>query len=226
MQNKSIEEIYLDIYNDKEIREIYNKINYLEENKYNGYAHHDFTHVCNVKNMAEKILKDLNYEQNIIEATKIAAIFHDVGAVQGKENHAYRSWEYAKEYFRKNNIVLKEENLILDAIRNHSDGFDTDNIIRLALILADKLDVKSTRITKLGSTIEGNRQFGNIEDIKVEIKNNELIIKFVTNDKIDLEELKNYYFMKKIWKAIRFFAEKLKLHYIVYLNYDIWNEIF
>lgn len=55
MQNKSIEEIYLDIYNDKGIREIYNKINYLEENKYNGYAHHDFTHVCNVKTMAEKL---------------------------------------------------------------------------------------------------------------------------------------------------------------------------
>ena len=34
------------------------------------------------------------------------------------------------------------------------------------------------------------------------MKNNELIIKFVTNDKIDLEELKNYYFMKKIYYHI------------------------
>ena len=60
----------------------------------------------NVKNLAEKILKVLNYEQYIIEETKIAAILHDVGAIQGKENHAYRSWEYAKNYFIKNNLTI------------------------------------------------------------------------------------------------------------------------
>ena len=226
LEDKTIEEIYLNIYNDKEIRNIYNQINYLEEKEFKGYAHHDFTHACNVKNLAEKILKDLNYEQYIIEETKIAAILHDVGAIQGKENHAYRSWEYAKNYFIKNNIILRDEELILDAIKNHSEGFDTNNIIRLALILSDKLDVKSTRITKLGATIEGNRQFGNIEDIKIDISDNELVIKFIANDKINREELENYYFMKKIGKAIKFFAEKLELRYKVYLNSRIWNEIF
>lgn len=222
---KKIQDTYLTIYNDNEIRNIYNQTNYLEENEYKGYAHHDFTHVCNVKDLSEKILKDLNCEQYIIEETKIAAILHDIGAVQGKKDHAIRSWEFAEKYFLEKNIVLRDKDLVLDAIKNHSDGFDTDNVIRLALILADKLDVKSTRITKLGGTIEGNRQFGNIDDIKICIENAILKISFITNQQFDKKELEKYYFMKKIGKAIKSFAEKFNLKYLVYLNEKVWSEI-
>ena len=60
--------------------------------------------------------------------------------------------------------------LVLEAIRIHSDGFDTDNMIALALILADKLDVKKTRISDAGLQVIGNRQYAHMEDIYLKIE--------------------------------------------------------
>lgn len=223
---ESVGEIYKKIYYDNEIRSIYKKIHDIEEANKNAWAHHDFAHVDNVKNLVIEILGKLNCDDDYIEQAKIAAILHDIGAIDGKQNHAYRSYEYAKRYFTKNNIKLKNMELILEAIKNHSDGFDTDNLIQLALILSDKLDIKSTRPTKEGLNIPGNRQFGNIEDIHIDIRGRVFEVRFIANKLLDKEELENYYFTKKVGKAIKSFAERFDLTCKVYLNECEWNEIF
>ena len=166
----SAKEVYNFIYNDRRIRDIYQRINEREEANVDAWGHHNFDHVSNVKDIVEEILRMLNYDSEFIEEAKIAAIMHDVGAVQGKENHAERSYIYAKNYFDENNINIEHKEQVLEAIKNHSDGFDSDNIMQLALILADKLDIKYTRPTKRGLEILGNRQYGNIEDISTDIK--------------------------------------------------------
>lgn len=114
---------------------------------------------------------------------------------------------------------------MLDAIKNHSDGFESNNIIQLSLILADKLDIKNTRPTKSGLNIPGNRQYKNIEDIHVEIEDRTLKIKFISNSDLDKEELDNFYFMKKVSNSIKSFAKKFDSKHEVYLNNCIWNEM-
>ena len=113
--------------------------------------------------------------------------------------------------------------MVLEAIKIHSNGFETDNIIALVLILVDKLDVKKTRISEVGKRIIGNRQYSHIEDIKIDINDNILKIKFITDGNIDEKELKDYYFTKKIMKAINSFSDKLKLQNIVYLDDKIFE---
>lgn len=146
--------IFDKIYNDKEIRD-----RYLEVEKYedlnNGRAYHNFSHVNNVVGTVEVLFKDLGYDDEMIERAKIAALLHDTGANIGKDGHAYRSYLYALEYLKKYNLDSDED--ILEAIRIHSNGFDTDNMIALAIILADKLDVKSNRISDVGRKVIGNR---------------------------------------------------------------------
>ena len=208
----SAEDVYKYIYNDKRIRDIYKGIDEKEEANIEAWGHHNFNHVNNVKD-------------ELIEEAKIAAIMHDVGAIKGKPGHAERSYIYTKNYFDENNIRLKHGEQVLDAIRNHSDGFDSANIIQLALILADKLDIKKTRPTKRGLEVPGNRQYGNIERIDTNIDDNTLKINFISNDKLDKEELENFYFMKKVGNAIKSFSERLNLKYEVYLNGTVWNEI-
>lgn len=222
---KSAKEVYNFIYNDGRIREIYKSIDERENANVDAWGHHNFNHVSNVKDIVEEILRMLNYDNEFIEEAKIAAIMHDVGAIQGKENHAERSYIYAKNYFNENNINIEHKEQVLEAIKNHSDGFDSDNIIQLALILADKLDIKYTRPTKRGLEIPGNRQYGNIENINTEIKDGALKIKFKSNDKLDKKELEDFYFMKKVGNAIKSFANKLNLKYEVFLNGEEWNEI-
>lgn len=221
----SAKEVYDYIYNDRRIREIYEKVDERENANVDAWGHHNFNHVSNVKDIVEEILRMLNYDNEFIEEAKIAAIMHDVGAVQGKENHAERSYIFAKNYFDENNINIEHKEQVLKAIKNHSDGFDSDNIMQLALILADKLDIKYTRPTKRGLEVPGNRQYGNIEDISTDINDGVLKINFKSNDKLDKKELEEFYFMKKVGNAIKSFSEKLDLKYKVYLNGEEWNEI-
>lgn len=213
------------IKNDKSIMAIYKKIHEYEDIK-GGYAYHDFNHVNNVANYCEKILKSFKYDDNFIYEAKIAAILHDTGCIEGKENHAYRSYEFAKKYIEENNIPLKNKNLVLEAIKNHSDGFVTDNIIQLVIILADKIDIKNSRISEVGKQVEGNRQYQYINDIQFAIKNNNFYINFVCDEKIDIEELNNYYFTKKVFKAIKSFADKLNLSPKVSINNKLWEEFY
>ena len=220
-----VKEVYNNIYLDPEIRKIYDAINEREEN-YGGWAHHNFEHVCNVKNLASEIMTKLNFKEDYIEEAKIAAILHDTGAVEGKDGHAYRSYQFSKDYFLRKNIHLPDHKLVLEAIKSHSDGFDTDNVIQLVLILADKLDVKYTRPTKLGLEIPGNRQYFNIRDIKIDINQDKLCVYFITNGNMDKKEVEEYYFTRKISSAIKSFANKFKLGYKIYLDKHEWTEIY
>lgn len=221
----SAKDVYNYVYTDAMIRAIYTDIDNAENANVEAWGHHNFSHVNNVKDIVEEILIKLGYDNELIEEAKIAAIMHDVGALQGKPNHAERSYIFAKNYFEEHNIELKHNQQILDAIKNHSDGFDSDNIIQIALILADKLDIKKTRPTEKGLEIPGNRQYGNIEDVNADIQNGVLKINFVSNDKLNKQELESFYFMKKVGNAIKSFANKLDLKYEVYLNNNKWNEM-
>lgn len=210
------------IRNDEEIIQLYDKISKFEDLD-NGLAHHDLQHVLNVTNLVEKFLHDLNYNSKFIEEAKIAALLHDTGSLQGKAEHALRSYEYAKKYLKEKCIDLQNTDLLLEAIKIHSDGFDTDNIIALALILSDKLDITHTRIAKAGYNVPGMRQIQFIKDILVEIYDNSLKINFICDEKINKPELEEYYFTLKVFKAIKAFSNKLNLTPIVLFNHEKWK---
>lgn len=221
-----MKDIYEKIKNDSFIIDIYNKIHeYEDKDKEKGWAYHDYNHVLNVSALVEKLLLMLNYDDDLVYSAKIASILHDTGALQGKEDHALRSYEFAKKYFKDNNINFKNINQVLEAIKIHSDGFDTDNIIALALILSDKLDVKYTRVAEEGKKIVGNRQFLNILDIEISFNDEMFIFNFKTNSKINKKELDEYYFTKKIFKAIDSFCNKVNKKYIIKMNDNEWKLI-
>lgn len=217
-----IEKIYNKMLKDNEIKDIYNKIEEYEINT-GGWCYHNYNHVMNVTKMVVYILKELNFNEEDVAKGKIACLLHDTGAILGKDNHAYRSYTYAKEYFKKNDINFKDIDLVLEAIKDHSNNFDTDNIYTLALILSDKLDTKSNRVTEVGKTILGNRQYTHIKDIKISIKNNLLSINYITDKNIDIKELNEFYFTKKVFNAIKSFSNKMNLNYKVYLDNNEWS---
>ena len=223
--NITPKEIYNILRNDSIIFQIYKAIEE-KEIRDGGWAFHNYEHVKNVSIISEKKLRDLDFDENTIYKSKIACLLHDIGALQGKENHAQRSFEYSKKLFEEHNWIFDGNESILDAIQNHSSGFETDNIITLSIILADKLDIKKNRITDAGKKIKGNRQYGHIEDININININEsiLTITFITDNKLDFEEVNSYYFTDKVFKAIEAFSKKFNLRYNVLLDNKIWNH--
>lgn len=214
--------LYELIKNDPDIIDIYNKIEVMEDETL-GYAYHNYTHVLNVVDTIEKVLKCLNYDKEFIEAAKIAGIMHDTGALYGKDNHTIRSYDFAIKYFKDNNISFDLIDQVLEAIKNHSSGFLTDNVITLVLILADKLDIKKTRIAKGGMDVLGLRQLLYVDDIKININNNTLKVEFIADEKINLDELNAYYFIKKLFKSIKTFSSKLNLDYCILMNGENWS---
>lgn len=217
-----IEQIYQKILNDNSIKSLYSEIE-ITEDREKSWAYHNFAHVLNVINIVEKILLSIDCDQELISKAKIACLLHDVGALQGKNNHAYRSYEYAQNYFKNNNVTFDGIEDVLEAIKIHSDGFDTENLIALALILADKLDIKKSRISKEGMKIVGNREYAHIEDIIISINNRCLSINFVTDGNINMKEVNEFYFTKKVFKAIESFSKKANLNFVVLMDNNTWN---
>lgn len=210
------------IKNDPIIIDIYQQISEFEERD-KGWAHHNLDHVTNVAHLVEGLIGKLDYDKNFIEEAKIAALLHDTGSIDGKENHALRSYEFAKDYFKNNDVVLVNRELVLEAIKIHSDGFDSNNIMALALIISDKLDIKHTRVAKEGYNVKGMKELQYIEDIKVDIQDEALIIQFLCDDQINQKELEEFYFIAKVFNAIIAFAEKINLTPKVLFNQEEWQ---
>lgn len=220
--NITLKEIYDFLNSNDEIIKIYNEIE-KKEIRDGGWAFHNLEHVKNVSKIAEKILADLNFDEEAIYKCKIACLLHDVGALQGKDGHTERSYEFAKKLFEEKNWIFKDSEIILEAIKNHSAGFETNNIIALAIILADKLDIKKTRISEAGKKVKGNRQYAHIEDIIISIENNLLSINFITDGKMIIEEVNQYYFTEKVFKAVEAFSKKLNLEYSIFMDNKCWS---
>lgn len=220
--NTTPKEIYNILNSNDDIQKIYKKIED-REIKDGGWAFHNYEHIKNVSKIAEKILIDLNFDEDTIYKCKIACLLHDIGALQGKEGHTQRSFEYAQKLFEDKNWKFKDSDAVLDAIKNHSSGFKTNNIITLAIIFADKLDIKKTRISAEGKKIKGNRQYQHIEDIIIKIQDDVITINFITDGKMIMKEVNDYYFTTKVFKAIESFSNRLNLKYNILIDNKPWN---
>ena len=102
-----------------------------------GYTEHSFGHVTKVAQCAKYILETLGYGEHDIEIVQIAAFLHDIGNMVNREEHAQSGAVMA---FR----IL--DNLV-SAIGNHDESNGVPvNPVSAALILADKSDVRRTRV--------------------------------------------------------------------------------
>ena len=62
-----------------------------------------------------------------------------------------------------------------------------------------------------------------IEDIIINISNCILTVNFITDGKINIEEVNNYYFTSKVFKAIESFSDRLDLKYSILMDSSTWN---
>ena len=93
-----------------------------------GYTEHSFPHVVKAATMAEMILLTLNYPKRTAELAKIAGYMHDIGNIVNRIDHAQIA-------------------MVISAIGNHDESTAAAvNPIAAALILADKTDVRRSRV--------------------------------------------------------------------------------
>ena len=112
-----------------------------------GYTEHSFAHVTKVAHLASGILSEFGYSEREVELAKIAGYLHDIGNVINRTDHAQSGAVMAFRILDKMGAEPEDIATIVTAIGNHdeSTAFPV-NAVAAALILADKTDVRYTRV--------------------------------------------------------------------------------
>ncbi|MGN0382262.1 MAG: HD domain-containing protein [Suilimivivens sp.] len=112
-----------------------------------GYTEHSFAHVTKVAKLAGEILLEAGYSEREAELARIAGYLHDIGNVINRIDHAQSGAVMAFRILDQMGAEPEDIATIITAIGNHdeSTAFPV-NPVAAALILADKTDVRYTRV--------------------------------------------------------------------------------
>ena len=112
-----------------------------------GFTVHSFSHVVPVAEMAGYILETLGYDDRTVELTKIAGYLHDIGNLVNRKDHSQSGAVMAWSILNDMGCDPGEIATIVTAIGNHDEGTGVPvNAVSAALILADKADVRRSRV--------------------------------------------------------------------------------
>ena len=112
-----------------------------------GFTEHNVAHVTKVADFAEKLLLALGYPARSAELAWIAGYMHDIGNIVNRHDHAQSGAVMAFRILDKLGCDPEELSTIVSAIGNHDEGTGVPvNAIAAALILADKSDVRRSRV--------------------------------------------------------------------------------
>ena len=112
-----------------------------------GFTEHSFAHVTVVAENAGYILQTLGYPERTVELAKIAGFLHDIGNLVNRIDHSQSGAVMAFRILDNLNCDPGEIATIVTAIGNHDEGTGQPvNAVAAALILADKSDVRRSRV--------------------------------------------------------------------------------
>ena len=112
-----------------------------------GFTEHSFAHVGRCAKVAGDLLADLGYDARSVELCRIAAFMHDIGNVVNRHDHAISGATMAFRILDKMGMDPADVAAVITAIGYHDDktAFPV-NAIAAALLLADKTDVRRSRV--------------------------------------------------------------------------------
>lgn len=112
-----------------------------------GYTEHSFAHVCKTAETAGGLLTSLGFDDRTVELAKIAGYLHDIGNLVNRVDHSQSGAVMAFRLLDKMGMEAEDIAIVVSAIGNHDEGTGVPvNAAAAALILADKADVRRSRV--------------------------------------------------------------------------------
>ena len=112
-----------------------------------GFTEHSFAHVTAVGEKAARILTALGHEERTAELARIAGYLHDIGNLVNRVDHSQSGAVMAFRILDRMGMDPDEIATVVSAIGNHDEGTGVPvNPVAAALILADKSDVRRSRV--------------------------------------------------------------------------------
>ena len=187
-----------------------------------GYTEHSFAHVTHVAETAGYILKTLGYPERTVELVKIAGYLHDIGNLVNRIDHSQSGAVMAFRILDNLNCDPAEIATIVTAIGNHDEGTGQPvNAVAAALILADKSDVRRSRVRNRDKTTFDIHDRVNYSVKKSDLKINgeHTLIKLELSVDTEYGSIMDYFeiFMQRMILC-RKAAEKLGLQFKLMIN--------
>ena len=136
---------YEDVRNSEEIRTYIKQAD--ESLKAIGYTEHSFAHCTKVAKVAGDLLEKLGYDAHEVELARIAGFMHDIGNVVNRIDHAQSGAMMAFRILDKMGMPPEDVATVITAIGNHDEQTAAAvNAVAAALIIADKTDVRRSRV--------------------------------------------------------------------------------
>lgn len=118
-----------------------------------GFTEHSFAHVGLVAENSRYILETLGYPAREVELAQIAGYLHDIGNLVNRIDHSQSGAVMAFRILDHMHLPAQEIAEIVTAIGNHDEGTGVPvNAVAAALILADKADVRRSRVRNQDTT--------------------------------------------------------------------------
>lgn len=112
-----------------------------------GYTEHSSAHVSKVAEFAAELLTTLGYDARTAELARIAGYLHDIGNLVNREEHSQSGAVMAFRILDRLGMDPEEIATVVTAIGNHDEGTGVAvNPVAAALIIADKTDVRRSRV--------------------------------------------------------------------------------
>lgn len=187
-----------------------------------GYTEHSFAHVGSVAEAAASILTALGADERTVELTKIAAYLHDIGNLVNRSDHSQSGAVMAFRILDNMGMDAEEIATVVTAIGNHDEGTGVPvNRVSAALILADKSDVRRSRVRNRDfSTFDiHDRVNYSVVDSSLKINTEEGTVRLILKIDTEISSLMDYFeiFLGRMTLCCRA-ADKLGLSFKLTIN--------
>ena len=187
-----------------------------------GFTEHSFAHVTRVSETAAYILQTLGYSEHEVELARIAGYLHDIGNLVNRIEHSQSGAVMAFRILENMNMSPCDVATIATAIGNHDEGTGVPvNAVAAALILADKSDVRRSRVRNADiATFDiHDRVNYSVEKSVLKINEEKTLIKLKLQIDPKISSVMNYFeiFMERMILC-RKAAETLGLQFKLIIN--------
>lgn len=187
-----------------------------------GYTEHSFAHVTAVAEKAGYILETLGFPARTVELARIAGYLHDIGNLVNRVDHSQSGAVMAFRLLDNLGFPAEEIAQITTAIGNHDEGTGVPvSPLAAALILADKSDVRRSRVRNADVATFDIHDRVNFSVMRAELKINEAhtLIKLKLTVDTHMGSVMDYFeiFLERMILC-RKAAEKLGMQFKLLIN--------
>jgi putative nucleotidyltransferase with HDIG domain len=187
-----------------------------------GYTEHSFAHVTMVAETAGYIMDTLGYPARTAELARMAGFLHDIGNLVNRVEHSQSGAVMAFRILDKMGMDAEEISTIVTAIGNHDEGTGVPvNAVAAALILADKSDVRRSRVrnTDFATFDIHDRVNYSVKESELKINQAHTLVKLKLDVDTRYGSVMDYFeiFLKRMTMCRRA-AERLGLEFKLMIN--------